>query len=436
VKRLLLIVGMLLCVGLAGAQAAQDFFFKPTDDPIVFLGDSITQQRMYTAYIEAYILTRFPDWKLHFRNVGWNGDTSWFDVRDGIDHGLARDVFPLHPQAMTMEFGMNDARKGAHALPLYHDSLTEQITDLEAKGIRVALVSPTPEQRDESNEPVGSVYNRLLDRFCAVAQKTAQEQKIPFVDQFHPFVDTYTAAQTDCLSNFILVPDHVHPNWAGHLIMAYQILKQLHAPALVSRVVLDATGKRAAATERCEVTGLQFRPGRIAFTRKDESLPMPVRPESEILFSVPGFNFSADLNQYTLAVTGLTAGDYDVHLDGEWLGTFSSRELTCGVNLSNNCGCIQRQSLRLLDKVWEKNNTYMRRWRSVQLGTPLPKQTPAAFAAWQQKELARDDALIARQEAEIDALRHPGPHQWLVTRVTNESPAPTEIASAWENGNG
>ena len=34
---------------------------------MVFLGDSITEQRMYTAYIEAYVLTRFPDWKVRFR---------------------------------------------------------------------------------------------------------------------------------------------------------------------------------------------------------------------------------------------------------------------------------------------------------------------------------------------------------------------------------
>ena len=429
-KRLLLMVGLLLCL-VGAAQAADEFFFKPTDDPIVFLGDSITQQRMYTAYIESYILTRFPDWKLHFRNVGWNGDTSWLSLRDGIDNGLSRDVFPLHPKAMTIDYGMNDARRGAGALPRYHDSLTTLLNDLQGQGIRTALVSSTPEQRAQFGEPAGSVYNRLLDRFCTVARQTAQEEKVPFVDQFHPFVQTISSAQGACLDDFILVPDNVHPNWAGHLLMAYQILKQLHAPGLVSSVVLDASGRRLEDAERCEVTDLKFSHGRISFTRDDESLPMPVRPESEALFSVPGFDFSADLNQYTLAVNGLPAGDYDVHLDGEPLGSFSARDLAAGLNLSRNCGCLQRQSLKLLDKVWDKNNLYMRRWREVQLRTPAPKQSPDTFAAWQQKELAHDDALIVRQEAEIDALRHPGPHKWLLTRAAPQPLATGEIASIW-----
>src|SRR5881392_142538 len=50
-------------------------------DRVVFLGDSITEQRLYTTYIEGYTLARHPDWKLNFRNVGWGGDTAWLRQR-------------------------------------------------------------------------------------------------------------------------------------------------------------------------------------------------------------------------------------------------------------------------------------------------------------------------------------------------------------------
>src|SRR5215468_4972400 len=59
---------------------AEDFQIKD-GDRVVFLGDSITEQRLYTTYIEGYVLTRHPDWKLSFRNVGWGGDTSWLRQR-------------------------------------------------------------------------------------------------------------------------------------------------------------------------------------------------------------------------------------------------------------------------------------------------------------------------------------------------------------------
>ena len=54
---------------------AADFFIHD-GDRVVFLGDSITEQRLYTTYIEAYVLTRHPQWRLTFA-TGWGGDTAW-----------------------------------------------------------------------------------------------------------------------------------------------------------------------------------------------------------------------------------------------------------------------------------------------------------------------------------------------------------------------
>src|ERR1043166_8801996 len=65
-------------------------------DRVVFLGDSITEQRLYTTYIEAYALTRYPKWKLTFRNVGWGGDTSWLRQRSHPDE---RELFAAEPTA-------------------------------------------------------------------------------------------------------------------------------------------------------------------------------------------------------------------------------------------------------------------------------------------------------------------------------------------------
>jgi len=60
---------------LATASHASDFFIH-NGDRVVFLGDSITEQRLYTTFIEAYALTRHPDWKLTFRNVGWSAEAA------------------------------------------------------------------------------------------------------------------------------------------------------------------------------------------------------------------------------------------------------------------------------------------------------------------------------------------------------------------------
>src|SRR2546423_4556176 len=109
----------LICLAIVAfletTRALSSDFAIHDGDRIVFLGDSITEQRLYTTYIEAYTLTRHPDWSLTFRNVGWGGDTSWLRQRfhpeekklfaadpdtqqkmieDSVGRGLARDVLP------------------------------------------------------------------------------------------------------------------------------------------------------------------------------------------------------------------------------------------------------------------------------------------------------------------------------------------------------
>ena len=49
--------------------SAEEFFFKDGDRVLV-IGDSITEQHLYSNFLEMWTLSRFPGWKLTFRNVG------------------------------------------------------------------------------------------------------------------------------------------------------------------------------------------------------------------------------------------------------------------------------------------------------------------------------------------------------------------------------
>ena len=80
-------LGAYLALFLSGVAGLADDFQIRDGDRVVFLGDSITEQRLYTTYIEAYALTRHPNWKLKFRNVGWGGDTAWLRQRAHPDEG-------------------------------------------------------------------------------------------------------------------------------------------------------------------------------------------------------------------------------------------------------------------------------------------------------------------------------------------------------------
>src|ERR671921_8960 len=99
----------LLCV-LMGASAvlgAEDFALK-NGDRVVFYGDSITDQRLYTVIAETYVVTRYPDLNVGFVHSGWGGDKVSGGGGGPIDLRLQRDVIPYKPTVITIMLGMND----------------------------------------------------------------------------------------------------------------------------------------------------------------------------------------------------------------------------------------------------------------------------------------------------------------------------------------
>ena len=54
--------------------SAQDAFHLKNNDRGVFFGDSITDQRLYTTFVETYVVTRFPGRQVTFVHSGWGGD--------------------------------------------------------------------------------------------------------------------------------------------------------------------------------------------------------------------------------------------------------------------------------------------------------------------------------------------------------------------------
>jgi lysophospholipase L1-like esterase len=405
------------------ASAADKFFFKDGDCPIVFLGDSITEQRMYTAFIESYVLTRFPTWKVCFRNIGWGGDTSWLAQRQGFENGLKRDILALKPAAITIDFGMNDARGGDGNLPKYIECSTKLAQSLKATGARVALVTPSPEEHYQPNQPGGSAYNNMLWKYSLALKDIAKKEDVAWVDQYTPFIDVIrTGRGAGVLSNVEgtgarLIPDGVHPNWAGHLVMAVAILEGLHAPSDVSSASIDAKDVHVRGSRGCEISLLKKSPnGVVSFKRVDSALPMPINPEARMVLDVPGFAPLRELSDYHLRVVRLDAPAYDLAVDGQKTAHFTKEQLDAGVNLSLVAGPITDQSLKILQMVLDKNNMYYYRWRNVQLGIDKNWQgSGPEFEAKRTAELKRVDQQIADKEAEINRARLPMPHEFTLT---------------------
>ena len=366
----ILSVACACAVGSAGQPAASSEFFFKNGDRVVIMGDSITEQHLYSNYLETWIVTRFPSWSLTFRNAGISGDRS-----TGGNGRFKRDVLPNQPTAMTVDFGMNDGGYGAFnegAFKSYMAGLQGIANQALSNHIRVAWVTPQPVDKKEDG-PALEGYATTLEKFSEGVKAIAATNGGAFVDQFHTYLEVLNKVRAENPSNRAMGGDAVHPGPPGQAVMASSILRALNFPALVSSVEIDATKLAATKTEQCQVTDIgNGTNGGIVFSRLDTALPYFPEQALAVLKWTP---ILTEMNQYLLKVTGLKAGRYEVKLGGTKVAEYADTALAEGVNLAQpalTAGPVAEQVKSVVAAVNTKNRFYHDKiFRGIILAGPV-----------------------------------------------------------------
>jgi lysophospholipase L1-like esterase len=389
-----------LFFSLAAQLPAQEFFFKK-GDVIVVMGDSITEQRLYSNYLEIWSQTRFPSYNLVFRNVGIGGDRS-----TGGNGRFKRDVLPFKPTALTVDFGMNDGSYQAFSdktFAPYIKGLQGIADQAKAANIRVAWITPQPVEHNPGDAKES--YNDTLEKFSAGVKDIASKNGGAFADQFHPYWAVIKKARDAGEKGRITGGDAVHPGPPGQALMAASILQALHFPRDVSTVSIQvlANGFNSSA-KGAKLMDLKISNDGLSFKREDAALPYFPDQAKSILKWTP---LLTDMNHYGLTVAGLKEGKYDVNLDGKKIATFGSAELAKGVNLAEAVlagGPIADQIKDIVKAVDAKTNYYHDQiYSPLVLGRNLAKN--ADF-----KDVPKDgvqkrrDALIAERMQKMPEL--------------------------------
>ncbi len=100
---------VVLCGVLAGVGARAQGAKLQANDLVAVCGDSITEQRQYSVFMEDYLLMCRPASTLRTMQFGWGGGCSW----DFLREKLQNDVLRFHPTVATTCYGMNDGGYGA-----------------------------------------------------------------------------------------------------------------------------------------------------------------------------------------------------------------------------------------------------------------------------------------------------------------------------------
>lgn len=382
----------------AAPAAGPSGFALQSGDRVCFYGDSITEQRFYPAEVQTYALTRFPALHVRFVDAAVGGDTVQGGWAGPIDLRLRRDVFPFHPNVVTIMLGMNDARYrpfDPKIFAVFQTGYEHLIQSLQQHlpGVRIVLLATSP--FDDVTQPpqFPGGYNGVLGRYDAFVRQLGREHHLLVVDFNAPMVRVMREAERiNPKLAAQIIPGRVHPSAAGEMMMALALLRAWHAPATVARVRLGAHGQVERAV-RARVSALHAANGGLSWTELDASLPLPVlglhakwpqfpawdmylppqpqpgytNPAAALINRLSGF--TKYLDQEPLQVTGLSAGRYQLAIDGQPVGTFSARQLAAGVNLANFPTPMMRQAWQVSNLVWEQIASHFVAWHEVQ--TPL-----------------------------------------------------------------
>ncbi len=415
------------------ARAAEPTLQLKDNDLWVMAGDSITAQRLHTNYIEAYYRTRFPKLNLHFRNSGIGGNTTG-SVRGRFDY----DVAAWKPTIVSVELGMNDVGGTEEN---YIKGMKELIAKIRAIPAQPVLISSSPV---DDGSIIGSWKSTRCEKihpFTEALKKLAEEEKVVFVDQYHPLIAVWgenrrkgaEAAAAKAATQPapppapatpapVLAPgatpappkpapippgllplggDAVHPGPVGQYTMAATILKGLNAPGAVSSATINAEGKVVEA-KGCQITEASAKDGKLSFTRLDDVSPWPILPAAKTALTL--LPEIAQLSQYLLKVDGLAPGDYQVSINGKPAATVSAKDLAAGWNVATDLeGALGERATAIVTLIGKLQSNLNNDWR-------------AASKEKSEEKLVAAQKAIEATEAELQKLVQPVPWKFEIAK--------------------
>lgn len=401
----------LLLAALAPAPAAAAFYLKD-GDVVVFYGDSITEQRGYSSYVETFVVTRFPWARVRFVNSGWTSDRVVGGHGGPIDTRLWRDVITYAPTVVPIMLGMNDGGFREFE-PKFFDKYQEgyrhivETLKTAIPGVRLTLIKPSAYD-DICQEPsFEGGYNKVLDKYGDFLATLAQEEHLQLVDAHSPMLKALKAIhkEDEECAGIVLMQDRIHPTLAGHILIAEALLKGWGAPSTVSEVEIDAAAGRLTGSQKATVTQLKIKDGTLSWHQLDKSLPMAFDTRDENIRKVLDHSdFFDSLNREILRVRGLAKKEYNLIIDGTAVKIFTGKKLAEGVNLALLDTPMVRQAKDVHWMTQRHNDLHMLEWRSLEMPY-LNDKLPHLRQALQSVDALEKD-LVERQHKIAQPVEH------------------------------
>jgi len=298
----------------------------------------------------------------------------------------------------------------------------------------MAAKSEKPDRRGR-----GGYYNGVLALYGSWLRELADEQNLGFVDLHGPLNQfAHLARQKD--PGFALIPDGIHPDPGGQMIMAYLFASDLGLSRRCSTIELtrSANGEAVAKVTGGKVAEAKFTDAGAELTFAPASLPMSVPEVAKTGADL--IPLGHRLSYEALYVHGLAPGTYELFINDVSVGRHSADVLASKLEIENNEKTPQyQQAVRVaelnaqrneqaivpLRDLWRAKKT-LERTRQELAAAPADEALVKRLAAYEKKLSGFDEQIKALDdkarhfEDQIYQANQPQPLRFRFVRVAAE----------------
>ena len=199
-------------------------------DRIALIGNSLLDRLRHAGHIETLLHQRFPDHRLHVRNLSWSADEITQQPRPANFADLQQHLAHEKIDVILAAYGFNESFQGQGGLAAFRSNLLTYLAGLKTSAFngktapRIVLLSPIANENLDG-VAAGDWNNARIRLYLEVMREVAAEQKIAFIDVFSRTEEAMKSPGTDLTIN------GCHLNEAGHALLASTVYRELFGEA-------------------------------------------------------------------------------------------------------------------------------------------------------------------------------------------------------------
>ena len=227
-----LLLSFILLLGGARAIWAGEasFQFEPNEH-VAIIGNALADRMQHHGWLETYIVAKYPNHNLVFRNLAVSGDEVVTRHRSENFGSPDEWLTKVKADVIFAFFGFNESFKGDAGLAKFKQDLDKFLKDTKGNNYsgkgspRIVLFSPIANERlKDPNQPDPTANNLNLQKYTLAMGETAKANDVMFVELFSLAQQLYAEVAK---SGQAMTINTIHLSESGEKIMSQSIFEKL-----------------------------------------------------------------------------------------------------------------------------------------------------------------------------------------------------------------